>query len=94
MIHAERHLEMSVLHAEHADLSRTLRASEIVADLYSADVISSSDMESVDGATTRQKKNEIILRELKYRRYPITDLCEALDKCPSLRYLADHLRTG
>ena len=65
-----------------------------MADLYSADVISSSDMERVDGATTTRDKNEIILRELKLCRYPITTLCEALDKCASLRYVADDLRTG
>ena len=65
-----------------------------MADLYSADVIRSSDMERVDGATTTREKNEIILRELRHRRYPITDLCEALDKCASLRYVADDLRRG
>ena len=94
MIHSERRLERSVLHAKYAHLSRTLCASEIMADLYSAHVINLSDMERVDDATTRQKKNEIILRELTYRIHPITDLCGALDKCASLRYVADDLRTG
>ena len=65
-----------------------------MADLYSADVIDSSDMEWVDGAATTRDKNKIILRVLKYRDYPITDLCEALDMCASLRYVADDLRTG
>ena len=94
IIHAERRLERRVLHAQHAHLSRTLRASEIMADLYSANVIRSSDMERVDDAATTREKNEIILRVLKRRRYPITELCEALDKCASLRYVADDLRTG
>ena len=65
-----------------------------MADLYSAGAISSSDMERVDDATTTRDKNEIILRELKDHRYPITELCGALDKCASLRYVADDLRTG
>ena len=65
-----------------------------MADLYSADVIDSSDMERVDAATSTRDKNKIILRELKCRDYPITDLCEALDKCASLRYVADDLKTG
>ena len=65
-----------------------------MADLYSAGAINSSDMERVDGATTTRDKNKIILRELKICRYPITDLCEALDKCASLRYVADDLRAG
>ena len=65
-----------------------------MADLYSAGAINSSDMERVDGAATTREKNEIILRELKHCRYPITDLCEALDKCASLRYVADDLRRG
>ena len=65
-----------------------------MADLYSAGAISSSDMERVDGTTTTRDKNEIILRELKDHHYPITELCEALDKCASLRYVADDLRTG
>ena len=94
IIHAEQRLERRLLHAQHAHLSRTLRASEIMADLYSADVIHSSDMERVDDAATTREKNEIILRVLKRRRYPITMLCEALDKCASLRYVADDLKTG
>ena len=65
-----------------------------MADLYSAGAIDLSDMERVDGAITTRDKNEIILRELKYRDYPIRELCEALDKCASLRYVADELRTG
>ena len=65
-----------------------------MADLYSAGAIDSSDMERVDGAATTRDKNEIILRELRHRRYPITTLCEALDKCASLRYVADELRAG
>ena len=65
-----------------------------MADLYSANVIRSSDMERVDGAATTRDKNEIILRALKLCRYPITELCKALDKCASLRYVADDLKTG
>ena len=65
-----------------------------MADLYSAGAINSSDLERVDGATTTRDKNEIILREVKYCHYPITILCEALDKCASLRYVADDLRAG
>ena len=65
-----------------------------MADLYSAGAIDLSDMERVDATITTRDKNEIILRELKYRDYPITKLCEALDKCASLRYVADELRTG
>ena len=65
-----------------------------MADLYSAGAISSSDMERVDDATTTRDKNKIILRELKHRHNPITELCEALDKCASLRYVADDLRAG
>ena len=97
VIHTEitqRYLERKVLHAKHAYLSRTLRASEIMAYLYSANVITSSDMESVDAAATSQDKNEIILRQLKRCEYPITKLCEALDKCASLRYVAADLRKG
>ena len=97
VVHTEitqRYLERKVLHAKHAYLSRTLRASEIMADLYSADVIDSSDMERVDAATTSQDKNEIILRELKRCEYSITPLCKALDKRASLRYVAADLRKG
>ena len=65
-----------------------------MADLYSAGAIETSDMEKVDGATTTRDKNEIILRELKLCRYPITVLCKALVKCASLRYVADDLRAG
>ena len=83
-----------MLYAQHAHLSRTLRASEIMADLYSSGVIYVSTMEMVDAAITTREKNKIILQELKRCRYPITALCEALDKCASLRYVAYDLRTG
>ena len=88
------YLERKVLHSKHAHLVRTLRASEIVADLYSTGAIDSNDVERVGDATTCLEKNEIIVRELKHRRYPISELCEALDKCASQRDLAEDLRTG
>ena len=97
IVHTEitqRYLERKVLHAKHAHLSRTLRASEIMADLYSAGAITSNELEKVDAATTSQEKNEIILRGLKRCEYSITPLCEALDRCASLRYVAADLRKG
>jgi len=92
---SQRHLEQKVLHAEHAHLCSALPTSEILPELYSASAITLRTMDEVDAASTRVRKNGVLLRKLgQYRRYPVSDLCRVLDKFRPLKYLAKDLREG
>ena len=79
---------------KYAELCRELPASGIVSDLYSARCITLYMMEEVDSASTRLEKNKRLLRFLQDRQYPVTDICEVLDKFEPFKYLAENLRAG
>ena len=84
-----------MLHAEHAHLCYALPTSQILPELYSASVITSDQMDEVDAGSTRLRKNGILLRKLAdYRRYPVRDLCSALDKFKPFKHLAKDLKEG
>ena len=52
-------------------------------------------MDEVDAGSTRLRKNGILLRKLAdYRRYPVRDLCSALDKFKPFKHLAKDLKEG
>lgn len=79
---------------KYADLCDQLSASEIVSQLYSARYITMHMMEQVDAASTQLQKNKCLLRYLQRRRYPVTEICEVLDKFEAFKYIAENLRAG
>ena len=83
-----------MLQDQHANLCRSLASSEIVAELYSNGVILVDQMEAVQSATTTLEKNRLLLKAMRRRDFPVTDLCRVLEKLVPFKEIAAQLKAG